>query len=55
MTRAATACAKRSTTPTFTGDPDDIVFQAGLTGTITLTTGQLNVTRPVTITGPGQV
>jgi Right handed beta helix region len=31
---------------------DAIVFQPGLTGTITLN-GQLNVTRPVTITGPG--
>src|SRR5262245_39833561 len=36
-----------------TSEPDAIVFQAGLTGTITLTSGQLNVTRPVTINGPG--
>jgi parallel beta-helix repeat protein len=36
-----------------TGEPDAIVFQPGLKGTITLSTGQLNVTRPVTITGPG--
>jgi parallel beta-helix repeat protein len=33
--------------------PDAIVFQPGLTGAITLTTGQLTVTGPVTITGPG--
>jgi uncharacterized repeat protein (TIGR01451 family) len=32
---------------------DAIVFQPGLTGTITLTTGQLTVTGPTTITGPG--
>jgi hypothetical protein len=31
---------------------DTIVFQPGLTGTITLTTGQLTVTGPVTIIGP---
>jgi hypothetical protein len=34
-------------------EADAIVFQAGLSGTLTLTTGQLNVTAPVTITGPG--
>jgi hypothetical protein len=32
---------------------DTIVFAPGLTGTITLTSGQLTVTGPVTITGPG--
>src|SRR5262249_23129636 len=32
---------------------DTITFQAGLTGTITLTTGQLTLTDSVTITGPG--
>ncbi|HET7436390.1 MAG TPA: choice-of-anchor Q domain-containing protein [Thermoanaerobaculia bacterium] len=32
---------------------DTIVFQTGLTGTITLTTGELDVTDSVTITGPG--
>lgn len=32
---------------------DSITFQAGLTGTITLTSGQLAVTDSVTITGPG--
>jgi hypothetical protein len=32
---------------------DTIVFQPGLTGTIVLTTGQLTVTGPVTIIGPG--
>lgn len=32
---------------------DDIVFQAGLSGTITLATGQLSITDSVTITGPG--
>jgi hypothetical protein len=34
-------------------DADTIVFQPGLTGNISLTTGQLNVTGPVTILGPG--
>jgi hypothetical protein len=32
-----------------------INFQAGLTGTITLTTGQLEIDKNVTITGPGNV
>ncbi len=32
---------------------DDITFQAGLTGTITLTTGQLAITDSLLITGPG--
>lgn len=32
---------------------DTIVFQAGVTGTITLTTGQLALTDSVTINGPG--
>ena len=32
---------------------DNIVFQAGLSGTITLATGQLSITDSVTITGPG--
>ena len=32
---------------------DTILFQAGVTGTITLTTGQLEISEPVTITGPG--
>ncbi|MFO0808470.1 MAG: choice-of-anchor Q domain-containing protein [Gemmataceae bacterium] len=37
------------------GVPDNVVFQPGLTGTITLTlaSGQLNITDSVTITGPG--
>ncbi len=34
-------------------DPDQIVFQSGLTGQITLTTGLLSVTQPVEILGPG--
>src|SRR5262249_27702977 len=34
-------------------DADTIVFRPGLTGTIVLTTGQLAVTGPVTIIGPG--
>ncbi|MGO4254972.1 choice-of-anchor Q domain-containing protein [Marmoricola sp. RAF53] len=33
--------------------PDVITFQAGLTGTITLTTGELVVSEGVTIAGPG--
>ncbi|MDO8362066.1 MAG: choice-of-anchor Q domain-containing protein [Actinomycetota bacterium] len=33
--------------------PDTITFQSGLTGTIVLTTGQLNITDSVTVTGPG--
>src|SRR4051812_30828172 len=32
---------------------DTIDFQAGLSGTITLTSGQLDLTDDVTITGPG--
>ena len=32
---------------------DTIVFQAGVAGTVTLTTGQIPVTDSVTITGPG--
>jgi len=32
---------------------DDITFQAGLTGTITLTTGQLAITDSLVIAGPG--
>jgi uncharacterized repeat protein (TIGR01451 family) len=32
---------------------DTIVFQAGLTGTITLTSGDIDLTEAVTITGPG--
>jgi hypothetical protein len=36
-----------------TVENDLIVFQPGLTGTLTLTDGQLAVTRPVTINGPG--
>ena len=32
---------------------DTILFQSGLSGTITLTTGQLDITESVTITGPG--
>lgn len=32
---------------------DTITFQAGLSGTITLSTGQLEITDSVTITGPG--
>ena len=32
---------------------DAIVFDAGVTGKITLTTGQITITGPVTITGPG--
>ncbi|MFY9824168.1 MAG: choice-of-anchor Q domain-containing protein [Thermoanaerobaculia bacterium] len=34
--------------------PDVVTFQAGLTGTITLTTGQLYVSDSVNIQGPGQ-
>src|SRR5262249_17062772 len=34
-------------------DPAAIVFQPGLTGTLTLTSGQLDVINPVTVTGPG--
>ena len=30
-----------------------VTFQAGLTGTITLTTGELDITQSVTLTGPG--
>ncbi len=33
--------------------PDTVTFQAGLTGTITLTSGQLDVTDSVDIQGPG--
>lgn len=33
--------------------PDVITFQAGLTGTIVLTTGDMNITDSVTIDGPG--
>src|SRR5205823_4191972 len=33
--------------------PDTIVFQSDLSGTITLTSGLLNVTYPLTIDGPG--
>jgi hypothetical protein len=36
-----------------TGGSDTIVFQAGLTGTIKLTSGQLTLTSSVTITAPG--
>jgi hypothetical protein len=32
---------------------DDIVFDSGLIGTIGLTSGELLITQPVTITGPG--
>lgn len=32
---------------------DSIVFQSGLSGTILLTTGELEISEPVTITGPG--
>jgi predicted outer membrane repeat protein len=35
------------------GVPDTIVFAAGLSGTITLTSGQLSVTDDLTINGPG--
>ncbi|MFZ4789744.1 MAG: beta strand repeat-containing protein, partial [Candidatus Competibacteraceae bacterium] len=34
-------------------DANTITFQNGLTGTITLTTGELTITAPLTITGPG--
>lgn len=34
---------------------DEIVFNTGLTGVITLTTGQMDVTDQLTITGPGPV
>jgi hypothetical protein len=34
-------------------DADTIVFRPGLAGTITLTTGQLTVSGPVTVLGPG--
>jgi CSLREA domain-containing protein len=33
--------------------PDEIVFQAGLTGTINLTSGQIDITDALTINGPG--
>ncbi len=33
--------------------PDDLVFQSALTGTITLLTGQIDITQPLTISGPG--
>jgi parallel beta-helix repeat protein len=33
--------------------PDTISFQAGLTGTISLTSGELLISQPVAITGPG--
>lgn len=33
--------------------PDSVVFQAGLTGTLTLTSGALSITDGVTVTGPG--
>ena len=33
--------------------PDEIVFADGLTGTITLTSGQISITDDLTITGPG--
>jgi hypothetical protein len=36
-----------------TAGPDDITFQAGLTGTILLQTGQLEITDAVDIQGPG--
>src|SRR5690242_21214306 len=35
--------------------PDRVLFQSGLSGTITLTTGQLFVTDPVQILGPGSL
>ncbi|HEV7765788.1 MAG TPA: choice-of-anchor Q domain-containing protein [Thermoanaerobaculia bacterium] len=35
------------------GGADTITFQAGLTGTITLTTGEIAVTEGLTISGPG--
>lgn len=34
--------------------PDDVVFAAGVTGSIYLTTGEMAIDDPVTITGPGQ-
>jgi parallel beta-helix repeat protein len=37
-----------------TAGPDVIAFQAGLTGTITLTTGELDVYDSVDVQGPGQ-
>src|SRR5262245_44427088 len=36
-----------------TAGADTVVFQAGLTGQITLTTGQLYITDDVNIQGPG--
>lgn len=45
--RAAVTAANSNTSTA-----DDIVFGAGLTGTITLTTLQLTIQGPVTITGP---
>ncbi len=33
--------------------PDTIEFQAGLTGTITLTTGEIQITDALTLNGPG--
>src|SRR5688500_6494924 len=43
------AVAQANTTPT----ADNIVFQSNVTGQITLTTGQLSITEPVSILGPG--
>ena len=36
------------------GVADEIVFQAGLTGTINLTTGEMDVTDDLTLTGNGR-
>src|SRR4051794_16201661 len=33
--------------------PDQVQFAAGLAGTLTLTSGELLISQPVTITGPG--
>ena len=43
------AITKANATPA----PDTIAFQPGLAGTIVLTTGDLNITAPIAITGPG--
>ncbi len=34
--------------------PDEILFESGATGTLRLTSGELTVTDPVTIEGPGR-
>src|SRR6185295_7688152 len=33
--------------------PDDVAFAPGLTGTITLTSGEITISDPLTVNGPG--